>query len=72
MTHRILFERGALIQLNGFPRDAFDALVERVLELVEKPWDATVMPPGDDPAIRQTVFGRATACCPFMPTTTPS
>lgn len=57
MTYRVLFERGALVQLNGLPRDAFDALVERVLELVEEPWDAAVMPPGDDPAVRQTVFG---------------
>jgi hypothetical protein len=23
----------------------------------EAPWDAVVMPPGDDPAYRQTVFG---------------
>jgi len=27
------------------------------VELVEAPWDAVVMPPGDDPAYRRTVFG---------------
>jgi hypothetical protein len=27
------------------------------VELVDAPWDATVMPPGDDPAYRQAVFG---------------
>jgi hypothetical protein len=58
VTYRVLFERDALVQLNGFPPGAFDALVERVLQLVEEPWDAVVMPPGDDPAVRQTVFGR--------------
>lgn len=36
---------------------AFDALLDRVVELVEEPWDAVVMPPGDDPAYRRTVFG---------------
>jgi hypothetical protein len=44
----------ALIQLNGLPSAAFDALVVTV---VDAPWDATVMPPGDDPAYRMTVFG---------------
>jgi hypothetical protein len=28
-----------------------------VVELVDAPWDAVVMPPGDDPAYRQAVFG---------------
>jgi hypothetical protein len=32
------------------------ALVERVVHLVDEPWDASVMPPGDDPAFRMTVF----------------
>ena len=27
------------------------------MELVDAPWDAIVMPPGDDPAYRQAVFG---------------
>ncbi len=57
MTYRVRFEAYALVQLHGLPSEAFDALLHRVVELVEAPWDAVVMPPGDDPAYRQTVFG---------------
>ena len=57
MTYRVRFEAYALVQLHGLPSEAFDALLDRVVELVEAPWDAVVMPPGDDPAYRQTVFG---------------
>jgi hypothetical protein len=57
VTYRVRFEAYALVQLNGPPSDAFDALLERVLELVEEPWDAVVMPPGDDPSYCRTVFG---------------
>ncbi len=57
MTYRVRFEGAALVQLNGLPRDAFDALVASMVNLVDEPWDATVLPPGDDPAYRQTVFG---------------
>ncbi len=57
MTYRVRFEGYALHQLRGLPGEAFDALLARVLELVEAPWDAAVMPPGDDPAYRRAVFG---------------
>lgn len=57
MSYRVWFEGAALLQLNGLPSAAFDALVDRVVALVDEPWDATVMPPGDDPAYRMTVFG---------------
>jgi hypothetical protein len=57
VTYRVRFEAYALVQLHGLPSEAFDALLDRVVELVEAPWDAVVMPPGDDPAYRQTVFG---------------
>ncbi len=57
MTYRVRFEGRALAQLHGLPREAFDALVDRVVDLVEEPWDAVVMPPGDDPAYRRAVFG---------------
>ena len=57
MTYRVRFEAYALVQLHGLPNEAFDALLDRVVELVEAPWDAVVMPPGDDPAYRRTVFG---------------
>ena len=57
MSYTVRFEGAALVQLNCLPAVAFDALVERVTALVEEPWDATVMPPGDDPALRIAVFG---------------
>jgi hypothetical protein len=57
VTYRAEFEGGALVQLNGLPRAAFDALVERVAVLVREPWDAQLITPGADPAYRQAVFG---------------
>jgi hypothetical protein len=57
MTYRVEFEGAALVQLNGLPSAAFDALVERVVALVLEPWDADLMAPGDDRAYRQAVFG---------------
>lgn len=57
MSYSIRFEHAALVQLKGLPAAAFDALVERVTDLVDEPWDAVVMPPGNDPAYRTTVFG---------------
>jgi hypothetical protein len=46
----------SLVQLNGLPGAAFDALLQRVVDLAEEPWDAAV-PPGKDPAYGMTVFG---------------
>lgn len=44
MSYRPEFEGAALVQLNGLPKAAFDALVERVAVLVLEPWDAAVIP----------------------------
>ncbi|MFB4301216.1 hypothetical protein [Actinomadura sp. NTSP31] len=57
MSYRPVFVGRALLQVNGLPKEAFDALLERILTLVEAPWDAAVMPPGDDRAFRLAVFG---------------
>jgi hypothetical protein len=57
VSYRVRFQDRALAQLNGLPAEAFDALAERIVDLVDAPWDATVLPPGDDPAYRQTLFG---------------
>jgi hypothetical protein len=57
VTYSVRSEAYALVQLHGLPSGAFDALVERVVQLVEEPWDAVVMPPGDDPSYRRAVFG---------------
>ncbi len=56
MSYSVRFEGAALVQLNGLPSAAFDALVERVVDLVDEPWDASVMPPGHDASFRMTVF----------------
>jgi hypothetical protein len=63
MTYRVEFEGAALVQLNGLPSAVFDVLVQRVVALVQEPWDADLMAPGNDPAYRQVTFGGATACC---------
>jgi hypothetical protein len=65
VSYQVRFEGAALLQLNGLPPAAFDALVERVVALVDEPWDATVMPPGDDPAYRMTVFGSGNGLLSF-------
>lgn len=57
MNYRPQFEGQALVQLNGLPSVAFDALSERVIDLLREPWDAAVIPPANDPAYRRTVFG---------------
>jgi hypothetical protein len=57
VSYSVRFEGGALVQLNGLPAVAFDALLERVVVLVDEPWDAAVIPPGDDHAYRMAVFG---------------
>jgi hypothetical protein len=63
MNYRVEFEGAALVQLNGLPSAAFDALVQRVVALVQEPWDADLISPGNHPAYRQVTFGGATACC---------
>jgi hypothetical protein len=65
MTYRVEFDGAALVQLNGLPSAAFDALVQRVLALVEEPWDADLMAPGDDPAERQITFGEGSGLLSF-------
>ena len=39
MTYRVEVEGAALAQLNGLPSVVFDALVQRVVALVQEPWD---------------------------------
>ena len=56
MTYRVEFDGAALVQLNGLPSVAFDALVQRVVALVEEPWDADLTAPGDDPTERQATI----------------
>jgi hypothetical protein len=46
MTYRVEFEGGALLQLNGLPSVAFDALVDLMVVLVREPWDADLVAAG--------------------------
>jgi hypothetical protein len=57
VTYQARFAGPALRQLDGLPKEAFDALVDRVVILLDEPWDATVMWPGNNPAFRETAFG---------------
>jgi hypothetical protein len=57
VSYGVEFEGDALAQLNGMPEAAFDALTERVMTLIDQPWDASVAWPWDNPAYRRTVFG---------------
>ncbi len=51
VSYKVRFEGKALVQLKGLPLAAFDALVERVVHLVDEPWDAVVMN-RSDPSVR--------------------
>ena len=64
MSYQAWFEGKALVQLSGLPSAALDAIVERMVDLVDEPRDAVVMTRGGDPAYRQVTFGRATGCSP--------
>jgi len=66
VSHLVRFEGKALVQLKGLPLAAFDAIVERVVDLVDEPWDAVVMTRGGDPAIRQTAFGHGYGLLTFQ------
>lgn len=43
MSCRVGFEGKALVQFNGLPPGAFDAMAGRVVDLVDAPWDADLM-----------------------------
>jgi hypothetical protein len=65
VNYRVQFEGNALVQLNGLPGDAFDALTDRVVDLVRAPWDAELMDRGGNPARRQVVFGQGLGLITF-------
>jgi hypothetical protein len=57
VSYRVEFGGGAQVQFHGLPKDAREALIERAVELADRPWDAVVRPPGEDTRFRETVFG---------------
>jgi hypothetical protein len=65
VSYRVEFEGKALVQLHGLPTAAFDAIVERVADLVHAPWDAVLMTNGGDPAYRQTTFDQGLGLLTF-------
>jgi hypothetical protein len=51
---------GAIAQFSDLMGDkvSYDALMERIIQLVDAPWDAwPVYPGGDEPEFRETQFG---------------
>lgn len=70
MNYRVELHVAALAQMKGLPSEAFDALLARTVDLVEKPWDARMLY-ADQPEYRQTTFGDS-ASCTSRSTTTPS
>jgi hypothetical protein len=56
VSYRVEFHASALAQLDGLPRPAFDALVDRVGKLVGAPWESEVLDPAE-PTFRQCIFG---------------
>lgn len=65
MTYRVTFGGGAAAQYQGLPADAQDFLVARAVELADEPWDATVLPPADDPSFREATFGNGVGMLGF-------
>lgn len=57
MSYRVEFGGGAQVQYHSLPKHAQEALIERAVELADRPWDAFVRPPGDDTRFRETVLG---------------
>jgi hypothetical protein len=66
MTYQVEFGGAALVQLNGLPSAAFDALVQRVVALVEEPWDADLMAPGMIQQSARPPSVKAAACSPCL------
>lgn len=56
MTYRHTLTVSALAKMKHLPDEALDALVSRVADLVDSPWDATATYP-DKADFRETTFG---------------
>jgi hypothetical protein len=65
VSYHVGFEGKGVVQLNGLPPDAFDTLVDRVVDLVDASRDADLMDARDDPAYRQVVFGQGLGLLSF-------
>ncbi|MEV6985501.1 hypothetical protein AB0M95_30160 [Sphaerisporangium sp. NPDC051017] len=56
MSYRPTLAGSALAKMKGLPEEALDALVSRVADLAERPWDAGPTVPGRTD-LRETTFG---------------
>jgi hypothetical protein len=56
LTYRVELHATALAQIGGLPSDAFDALVSRLVDVTERPWDAMGIY-SNEPEYRQVIFG---------------
>jgi hypothetical protein len=56
VSYRVEFGGGAQVQYHSLPEHAQEALIERAVEPADRPWDAFVRPPGDDPRFREAIF----------------
>jgi hypothetical protein len=65
VSYRVEFGGGAKIQYHSLPEDAREALIERAVELADRPWDAAVRPPGNDTRFREAVFGSGNSLLGF-------
>jgi hypothetical protein len=65
VSYRFWFEGKALVQIHRIPSAALDAIVRRVADLVDAPWDADLMDTGGDPTYRQALFGNGLGILTF-------
>lgn len=57
MTYRVELEGRALLEFHHLPAGARDALIARVAELTEAPWDGATAHPDGGRAFRDAAFG---------------
>jgi len=56
LSYRVELHATALAQISGLPSDAFDALVSKLADVAERPWDAMAIYT-NEPEFRQAIFG---------------
>jgi hypothetical protein len=57
MAYRVEPGERARAKLGGFPRRAFDALIQTLAEVADNPYDPLRTYPTKDPQVRWVIFG---------------